>query len=154
MAVPCTAAVCVAAQRSHADLTSRMSRSKSPHLPADEANGTEAGGDDAKKQGDDAREAAADDAKRPGDAKEATADDATKADEPDAKRQATDAAKAELAADAPIGGGPKPSNVIEEGRIYFVYRCTRVVLSPAGTGLSGTSARECVTVWQRLQAEA
>jgi hypothetical protein len=90
---------------------------------AGETNGNEAGGDATKQPGDGGKAATEDDAKQPGtDAKEATADDATKADEPDAKRQATDAAKAELAADAPIGGGPKPSNVIEEGRIYFIYR--------------------------------
>lgn len=43
--------------------------------------------------------------------------------EPDPKRQATEAKKAELEADAPIGGGAKPSGEIEEGRIYFIYRC-------------------------------
>lgn len=42
--------------------------------------------------------------------------------EPAPKRQATDAKKAELEADAPIGGGAKPGDDIEEGRIYFIYR--------------------------------
>lgn len=117
MAVPCITAVYVAAQRPDAELTSDDNLLTSSHLPAGEANGNEAGGDATKQPGDDGKGATADDAK------EATADDATKADEPDAKRQATEAAKAELAADAPIGGSPKPSNVIEEGRIYFIYRC-------------------------------
>lgn len=43
-------------------------------------------------------------------------------EEPVPKRQATEAKKAELAADAPISSGPKPDNVVEEGRIYFIYR--------------------------------
>lgn len=105
-------------------------------------------------QGDDGKGAAADDAKQPGDdAKEATADDATKEDEPDAKRQATEAAKADLAADAPIGGGPKPSNVIEEGRIYFIYRCTCGVLHTKGNRSLAPRSRSGANTWRRMQAE-
>ena len=155
MAVPCMAAVHVAAQRPDAGLISDDNLLTSSHLPAGEANGNEAGGDGTKQPGDDGKGATAGDAKPPGDdAKEATADDATKADEPDAKRQATDAVKAELAADAPIGGGPKPSNVIEEGRIYFIYRCKCVLctLHTRGQKVWGPQMSGLST-WQQLLAE-
>lgn len=41
---------------------------------------------------------------------------------PSPKRQATEAKKVELDAAAPLGAGAKPENVLEEGRIFFIYR--------------------------------
>lgn len=52
----------------------------------------------------------------------ATAEDTSAAAPPSPKRQATEARKDGLDAEAPLGAGPKPKNVLEEGRIYFIYR--------------------------------